>query len=150
MSTTITCHNDPCKTDRQRETDRQSDRQTDIHTETAVAVLHRAGGLSPSGGDLAPSLGGRNNFSRTKISEWRFFLKKFPFSRPKFLITFFSHWPGFSDFPILSFSRFSVSLTIFNVVYDLFLTKTTTISEKNSFMTPLFYSVRTFARIRQH
>jgi len=33
-----------------------------------------------SGGDLAPSLGGRKFFSRTKISELRFFRKKFPFS----------------------------------------------------------------------
>src|SRR6218665_2336137 len=35
------------------------------------------------------------------------------------------------------------------VYYDPFLTRTTTISEKNSFMTP-FNSVPTFARIRQH
>src|SRR6218665_2363 len=33
---------------------------------------------------------------------------------------------------------------------DHFLTRTTTISEKNFFMTPFFYSVRTFACIRQH
>src|SRR6218665_2614301 len=41
---------------------------------------------------------------------------------------------------------------MFNVVYiyDPFLTRTTTISEKNSLMTPFFYSVRTFVRIRQH
>src|SRR6218665_775765 len=39
---------------------------------------------------------------------------------------------GFS----LSFPRFSVSFTMLNVVYDPFLTRTTTISEKNSFMTP--------------
>src|SRR6218665_2829294 len=49
----------------------------------------------------------------------------------------------------LSFPRFSVSFAMFNVVYDPFLTRTTAISEKNSFMTP-FYSVHTFARIRQH
>jgi len=41
------------------------------------------------GGDLAPSLGGRKKFSRTKISEWRYFLNKFPFSRQQFLMTFF-------------------------------------------------------------
>ena len=52
-----------------------------------------------SGGDLAPSLGERRNFSRTKM---RFFRKKFPFSRQKFLMTFFfRHRPGFSDFPFL-------------------------------------------------
>src|SRR6218665_1077560 len=31
-----------------------------------------------SGGDLAPSLGGRKHFTQTKISERRFFRKKFP------------------------------------------------------------------------
>src|SRR6218665_3772051 len=50
----------------------------------------------PSGGDLAPSLGGgRKIFSRAKISELRFFRKKFPFSPRKFLMTFSSHRPGF-------------------------------------------------------
>jgi len=42
-----------------------------------------------SGGDLAPSLGGR------------FFRKKIRFSRRKFLMTFFSHRPDFSDFAFL-------------------------------------------------
>src|SRR6218665_1536830 len=37
--------------------------------------------------------------------------------------------------------------TVLNVVYD---RRKTTISEKNSLMTPFFYSVRTFASIRQH
>src|SRR6218665_1995129 len=41
-----------------------------------------------SGRDLAPSLGDAKKFSRSKISEQRFFRKKFPFSRPKFLMTF--------------------------------------------------------------
>src|SRR6218665_3448892 len=40
--------------------------------------------------------------------------------------------------------------TLLNVVYDLFFTRNTTISEKNSLIAPFFYSVRTFARIRQH
>src|SRR6218665_2834431 len=40
----------------------------------------------------------------------------------------------FRIFPF--FSQISVPLTRFNVVYDPFLTRTTTISEKNSFMTP--------------
>ena len=35
--------------------------------------------------------GGRKFFSRTKISEWRFFRIKFPFSRHKFLMTFFMY-----------------------------------------------------------
>ena|SRR6218665_1867889 len=83
------------------------------------------------------------------------FSKKFPFSRPKFLmkfLVFFSHRPGFSDFPFL----FPDFLYLYYVkcrirpVYDPFLTRKTTISEKNSFMTLFFYSVRTFACIRQH
>ena len=41
------------------------------------------------GGDLAPSLGGRNKILQTKISEWRFFRKKFQFLSPKILMTFF-------------------------------------------------------------
>src|SRR6218665_2723595 len=40
--------------------------------------------------------------------------------------------------------------TVLNVVYDPFFTRKTTISENNSLITPLLYSVRTFARIRQH
>src|SRR6218665_137420 len=40
--------------------------------------------------------------------------------------------------------------TLLNVVYDPFFTRKTTISQKNSLITPFFYSVRTFARIRQH
>src|SRR6218665_3126118 len=50
------------------------------------------------GGDLAPSLGDATKFSRT-------FPEKFPFSRPKILMTFFS-----SDFD--SLLRFSVSYCI--------------------------------------
>jgi len=57
---------------------------------------------------------GRKKFSRTKIFE------KFPFSRQKFLMTFFSHRPGFSDFLFL-FPDF----TMLNVVYDPFLTRKT-------------------------
>src|SRR6218665_578749 len=38
-----------------------------------------------------------------------FFRKKCPFARPKFLMTFFSHRPGFSDFAF-TFPRFSLSL----------------------------------------
>src|SRR6218665_2371216 len=42
----------------------------------------------------------------------------------------------FRIFPF--FSQISVSFTMFNVVYGPFITRTTTISEKNSFMTPFF------------
>ena len=38
-----------------------------------------------------------------------FFIKKCPFSRPKFMMTIFSHRTWFSDFSYL-FSRFSISL----------------------------------------
>src|SRR6218665_2983338 len=58
-----------------------------------------------------------------------FFWKKISFSRPKSVMTF-------RIFPF--FQRFSISFTMLNVVYDPFLTRTTTISEKNSFMTPFF------------
>ena len=65
--------------------------------------------------------GGRKKFSRTKISE------KFSFSPQKFLMTFFSHRPGFF---ILRF------FTVLNVIYDPFCTRKTTISEKNSLIRP--------------
>ena len=58
--------------------------------------------------------GGLKIFSRTEISE------KCPFSRQKFLMTFLSHRPGFSDFLFL-FPDF----TMLNVVYDVFLTRKT-------------------------
>src|SRR6218665_2921715 len=48
------------------------------------------------------------------------------------------------------FSQIFRIFTMLNVVYDPLLTRKTTISENNSFMTPLFYSACTFARIRQH
>src|SRR6218665_3388438 len=46
---------------------------------------------------------------------------------------FFSHRPGFSDFPLI-FPFFAM----LNVVYYPFLARKTTISEMNSFMTPFF------------
>src|SRR6218665_567060 len=39
---------------------------------------------------------------------------------------------------------------VLNVVYDPFFTRKIPISEKNSLIRPFFYSLRTFARIRQH
>src|SRR6218665_2885973 len=52
-------------------------------------------------------------------------------------MTFFSHRPGFSDFLFL-FPDFPYLLLHVHVcsMYDPFLTRTITISEKNSFMTP--------------
>ena len=46
----------------------------------------------------------------------------------------------------LSFPRFFVSFTMFNVVYDHFLTRTTTVSEKNSFMTPFLKTLFVLSR----
>src|SRR6218665_4187880 len=78
------------------------------------------------------------------------FSEKIPFSRPKFLMTyFFSHRLGFFQiFPF--FTQIVRIFTMLNVVHDPFFTRKTTVSEKNSFITPFLYSVRTFARIRQH
>src|SRR6218665_4134899 len=72
-------------------------RHMDTHKNTQIGSK-----TDSSGGDLAPSLGGRKKFSRTKISEMTIFPEKCPFSRPKFLRTFFSHRPGFSDFPLFT------------------------------------------------
>ena len=49
---------------------------------------------------------------------------------------------GFS----LSFPRFSVSFTMLNVVYDPFLTRTTTISEKNKFLYDTFFTLFVLSR----
>src|SRR6218665_232887 len=70
-----------------------------------------------------------------------FFREKFPFPRPKFLMTFLVIDQVFLIFRIF---------TVLNVVYDPFFTRKATFSEKNSLMTPFYNSVRTFARIRQH
>src|SRR6218665_1905250 len=99
-----------------------------------------------SGGDLAPSLGGGGDiFSDQDFLNDGFLRKKIPIFTAEISDDhFLNHRPDFSDFPLI-FRIF----TMLNVVYDPFLTRKTTISEKNSFMT-LFYSGRTFARIRQH
>jgi len=67
--------------------------------------------------------GERKNFSRTKISEWRFFRMKFLFSGQKFLMTFFSHRPGFRIFSF--FSQIFHIFTMLHVIYDPFLTRKT-------------------------
>src|SRR6218665_2531979 len=95
----------------------------------------------PSGGDLAPSLGGRierrEKNSRTKISEYVHFL-----SRRKFL-TFFGHPHQF--FQILRF------VTVLNVVgLRPFLHKKSHYFIKEFLDKTILNSVRAFARIRQH
>src|SRR6218665_537810 len=67
-----------------------------------------------------------------------FFGKKFPFSRPKFLMTFFL----VIDQAFLIFRIF----TVLNVVYDPFFTRKTTISEKNSLMTPFLKTLFVLSR----
>src|SRR6218665_2675471 len=52
--------------------------------------------LTISGGDLAPSWGAEKIFA-----DQDFLMIVFPFSRPKFLMTFFWSLPRFSDFPFL-------------------------------------------------
>jgi len=95
--------------------------------------------------------GGQKFCSQSKISERRFFLKKMSVFTDKIsydLFYFLVIDQVFRIFPF--FSQIFRIFAVLNVVYDPFLTRKTTISENNSFMTPFFYSVRTFARIRQH
>ena len=70
------------------------------------------------------------------------FLKKIPFSRPNFW------WPGFSNFPIL-FPDFPY---LYYVEYRIwhFPQKKNHYFRKDFLYDTFFYSVRTFARIRQH
>src|SRR6218665_372953 len=81
-----------------------------------------------SGGDLAPSLGGRKNFWRTKMT---FFPEKISIFTPTISddLSFLSHRPGFSDFTFLYCIKCRMRP---------FLHKKTTISEKNSFIGPFF------------
>src|SRR6218665_980728 len=82
---------------------------------------------------------GRKHFLQTSMT---LFPEKISIFTPKISDDFFLVID--QVFQILRF------FTLLNVVYDLFFTRKTTISEKNSLITPFFYSVRTFACIRQH
>src|SRR6218665_820084 len=86
-------------------------------------------GLPTSGGDLAPSFGGREIFRGPRFLNDVFFRKIFDdhflVIAQVFLIFHF-------------FSQIFPFFTMLNVVYDPFLTRKATISEKNSFMTPFF------------
>jgi len=76
-------------------------------------------------------VGGRKNVSRTKISEWRFFRHKFPFSRPKFFLVI--------DQVFRIFPFFSQIFRIFYYVQSRirpFPHKNNHYFRKNSFMTP--------------
>src|SRR6218665_2208167 len=80
------------------------------------------------GGDLAPSLGETGK----KFADQEGFLgNKFPFSRPKFLMTLFK----ISDHDFRIFPIFHIFAAC-NVVFDPFFTGKTPISENNSFKTP--------------
>src|SRR6218665_2828887 len=63
-----------------------------------------------------------------------FFRNKFPFSRPKFLMTFFL----VIDQVFLIFLFVFQIFRVLNVVYDPFFTRKTTILESNSLMIPFF------------
>ena len=71
-------------------------------------------------------------FGRTEIffadQEWRFLEKMSIFTAKISDDLFFSYRPGFSDFPF--FSQIFRIFTMLDVVYDPFLTRKTTISEK--------------------
>jgi len=106
------------------------------------------------GGDLTAEFWGTENFCRRDFwmtfprPKFPFSRPKFPFSRPKFLMTLFNHWPCFFRFSYL-FLIFHI-FTACNVVCDPFHENSPYfISENNSLMTSFFYSVRSFARIRQ-
>src|SRR6218665_2414402 len=94
-----------------------------------------------SGGDLAPSLGDGKFFRGPRFLNY-VFPEKMSIFTPKISDDLFLVID--QVFQILRF------FTVLNVVYDPFFTRETTISEKNSLIRPVFYSVRTFARIRQH
>jgi len=87
--------------------------------------------LSTSGGDLAPSFGGRKHFSRgSRFLNDVLFGKNFHFHSQNFWWPFLVIDQVFRIFPL-----FSQIFPMLNVVYEPFLTRTTAISEKNSFMT---------------
>src|SRR6218665_2573309 len=82
-----------------------------------------------SGGDLAPSLGGTEKFLADQDFRMRFYRKKFPFSRRKFLMTFLVIDQVFLIFPFFS-QIFRIFYYVKCRIYDPFLTRTTTILEK--------------------
>src|SRR6218665_3978535 len=89
------------------------------------------------GGDLAPKLGGTKKFFRgPRFLNDVFFGKNFHFQGQNFF--FFSHRPGFWDFPFL-FQHFPY-------VYYVKCPISPFPHQKNTF----FYSIHTFTRIRQH
>jgi len=93
---------------------------------TGICMHH-----SPQWRRPGAEFGGRSNFSRTKISEWRFFRKNFHFHAQNFGWPFFSHRPGFSDFPFLfPDCPYLYYIKWLNVVYDPFHTRKTTIFRK--------------------
>src|SRR6218665_2425886 len=77
----------------------------------------------------------------------RFFSEKIPIFTAKIFDDLLVIDQVFRIFPFFSqISRIFVSFTMLNVVYDPFLTRTTTISEKNSFMTPFFKTLFVLSR----
>src|SRR6218665_1495357 len=66
-----------------------------------------------------------------------FFRRKYQFSRPQFLMTFFKSSTVVFGF-FLSFLKIFHIFAACNVVYDPFFIRKTTISQNNSFTTPFF------------
>jgi len=89
-----------------------------------------------SDGDLAPSLRGGKKIRGLRFLNDVFFGKNFPFHGPNFWWPFFVIDQVFQIFPFFSHAGFSVSSLCY-MSYRLwhFLTRKTTISENNSFMT---------------
>jgi len=84
----------------------------------------------PTGGELAPSLGGREKNFADKIFEWLFW-EKFPFRRRKFRMTFLS-----STIFCLFFPVSTVNLILCNIhVCDPFLAEKPLFRTKHFFLT---------------
>ena len=118
-----------------------------VHQKSSTLLWIRKA-TGSSGGDLAPSLGGTEKKFADQDFWLTFFQKKIPFSRPKFLMTF----SLITDqvFRIFTFfSQFSVSFTMLNGMSYMTLSSQEPLFQERIPLWHLFYSVRTFARIRQ-
>jgi len=91
--------------------------------------------------------GDGNFFSRTKISEWRFFRKKFPFSHPK-ILTFLVIDQIFQNFPF--FLQILRIFTLLNVVYDPSFTHKKTHYVRKEFLDDTFFTLFVLSRVRDN
>jgi len=110
-----------------------------VITPTTLDVLDLSYGRKSSGGDLAPSLGGRKTFSADpRFLNDVLLVKNVHFRGKNFSWPFFRHRPDLSDFPFL-FPDFPYVCYVKCHIWPF-------PHRKNTF----FYSVHTFTRIRQH